>query len=60
MTPVSTGHRFCGHTTLQYGLSVTEWNDLKLDPGVTPPDHAPPLFVHANLLKHSGESTLAG
>ncbi|KAL8281328.1 hypothetical protein RQP46_006362 [Phenoliferia psychrophenolica] len=52
-------HVNCGHTMLQFGLSPTEWElpDVRklVDADFTPPrDHAPPLFVHANLLKHSG------
>ncbi|KAM0747917.1 hypothetical protein T439DRAFT_328584 [Meredithblackwellia eburnea MCA 4105] len=52
------GHTFCGHTMLQYGLSPEEWSlpevQRLVDPEYEIPDHAPPLFVHANLLKHSG------
>lgn len=47
---------------LQYGLSSEEW-DLKEVKEVTDEGyegrkkgHAPPMFVHANLLKHSGYS----
>lgn len=54
--PSFEGHSFCGHTSVQYGLSATEWDGLKLDDGFTLPEHAPPLFVHTNLLKHSGDS----
>ena len=43
---------------LQYGLSGSEWKlpDVQklVRSGYSPPaDHAPPLFVHANLLKYS-------
>ncbi|GAA5986178.1 hypothetical protein JCM5350_006530 [Sporobolomyces pararoseus] len=64
------GHTFCGHTMLQYSLSTKDWNQsafLKfvkndttsskngrsMDVASTE-NHAPPLFVHANLLKYSG------
>lgn len=58
------GHTFCGHSMLQYGLSSSEWDPIlaanpKFDPESSefePPNHPPPLFVHANLLKHSGYS----
>ncbi|KAL7419528.1 hypothetical protein Q5752_005439 [Cryptotrichosporon argae] len=43
------GGRFCGHTMLQY--------DLVTPPGYTSP---PPLFVHANLLKHLGGGLAKG
>lgn len=49
---------------LQYGLSPLEWDSLPLgvlDAGYVPPStHAPPLFVHANLLKHSGYNNQRG
>ncbi|GAA5887218.1 hypothetical protein JCM5296_004566 [Sporobolomyces johnsonii] len=56
------GHTFCGHTMLQYGLSPDEWEleGVKMLLGEQEEgdekwrEHAPPLFVHANLLKHSG------
>jgi alpha 1,2-mannosyltransferase len=51
------GHTFCGHTMLQYGLSADEWTGLELDDHYLTPSHAPPLFLHANLLKHSGKRT---
>jgi alpha 1,2-mannosyltransferase len=56
------GHTFCGHTMLQYGLSPAEWEPLlpQLDVGFTLPPHAPPLFAHANLLKHSGYNNRRG
>lgn len=49
------GHTFCGLAMLQYSLSPTDWTHF---PVATPTakelsSHAPPLFVHANLLKHS-------
>ncbi|GAA6001573.1 hypothetical protein JCM10207_006731 [Rhodosporidiobolus poonsookiae] len=61
----SSGHTFCGHTMLQYGLSAGEWDPLRaagaVDPSYIPPgDHAPPLFAHANVLKHSGYSNRRG
>lgn len=55
--PPFEGHKFCGHTMVQFGLAPAEWIAVKdsLDPAFVPPvDHAPPLFLHANLLKHSG------
>lgn len=57
------GHAFCGHTMLQYGLSGEEWTHdevaARLDAGYKPPHHhAPPLFVHANLLKHQARREL--
>lgn len=55
--PSHEGHTFCGTTMLQFGLSSTEWRDLgSLDDGYLFPEHAPPLFAHLNLLKHSGYS----
>ncbi|GAA5846323.1 hypothetical protein JCM3766R1_002210 [Sporobolomyces carnicolor] len=63
------GHVFCGHTMLQFGLSSSDWqldgyqklhsSNVSKTEGVVAraPDksgHAPPLFVHANLLKYSG------
>lgn len=47
---------------LQYGLSGAEWTAVedKLDSDYSPPAHAPPLFVHANLLKHSGYNNRRG
>lgn len=46
----------CGKVMFQYGLSPDEWKDVAYEDGYAPPtDHAPPLFVHANLLKE-GES----
>ncbi|BGP40398.1 hypothetical protein JCM10449v2_004360 [Rhodotorula kratochvilovae] len=56
------GHTSCGHTMLQYGLdSEREWALLRssgrlpaLAPGGKADKHAPPLFVHANVLKHTG------
>lgn len=56
------GHTFCGHTMLQYGLDPDrEWRhfrergQLAKDQHLSPEElrHAPPLFVHANALKHS-------
>lgn len=63
------GHLFCGHTMVQYGLDAErEWAHLR-STGRLPPraphdddddndeaskQHAPPLFVHANALKHTG------
>jgi len=49
------GHRFCGLAMFQYGLSPADWKHF---PKATPSSdfksiHAPPLFAHANLLKHS-------
>ena len=49
------GHTFCGLAMLQYSLSPSDWKHF---PSATPRadfirSHAPPLFVHANLLKHS-------
>ena len=42
---------------IQFGLSPAEWADTEIDADYEPPRaHAPPLFVHANLLKHSGYS----
>jgi alpha 1,2-mannosyltransferase len=40
---------------LQYGLDQSEWDLVSPPPyGSSPrPRHAPPLFVHANLLKHA-------
>ncbi len=44
----------CGHTMPQYGLSPTEWNSLHIDADYEVPlDHAPPLLMHANMLKES-------
>ncbi|GAA5961179.1 hypothetical protein JCM3765_001254 [Sporobolomyces pararoseus] len=63
------GHTFCGHTMLQYSLSIEDWkqnafrklvkNNTTIEDGqsllvVKEENHAPPLFVHANLLKYSG------
>lgn len=50
------GHTFCGLAMLQYSLSPSDW---KYYPSAHPDaqlasTHAPPLFVHANLLKHAG------
>ncbi|GAA5960838.1 hypothetical protein JCM8115_000169 [Rhodotorula mucilaginosa] len=56
------GHAFCGHTMLQYGLDPDrEWQHLRergqlaQEQHLGPEElrHAPPLFVHANALKHS-------
>ncbi|GAA5854288.1 hypothetical protein JCM8547_001765 [Rhodosporidiobolus lusitaniae] len=44
------GHRFCGHTMLQFAL----------DPSPELDGHAPPLFAHANVLKHSGYNNRRG
>ncbi|KAK7736681.1 hypothetical protein SLS53_006888 [Cytospora paraplurivora] len=41
---------FCGAAMLQYGLSPPRPGSA--DP--SDPSHPPPLFVHANLLKHQG------
>ncbi|GAA5878956.1 hypothetical protein JCM3774_000672 [Rhodotorula dairenensis] len=57
------GHAFCGHTMLQYGLDPErEWlylrerDQVAQNAQLSPEElrHAPPLFVHANALKHSG------
>lgn len=61
VVPAHEGHTFCGIAMLQHGLAADEWQlpDVqdKLRPGFSPPKQAPPLFMHANLLKHSsGES----
>lgn len=46
---------------IQFGLSVDEWADANIDADYEPPlAHAPPLFVHANLLKHSGYNNQRG
>lgn len=55
------GHTFCGLAMLQYSLSPDDW---QLFPNAKPTltmkqSHAPPLFVHANLLKHAGGYTRA-
>ncbi len=51
------GHTFCGVAMLQHGLAADEWQlpdvQAKLRPGFEPPKQPPPLFMHANLLKHS-------
>ena len=49
------GHTFCGLVMLQHSLSPADWQHF---PSAKPSagllaTHAPPLFVHANLLKHS-------
>lgn len=49
------GHTFCGLVMLQHSLSPMDWQHY---PSAKPSaalaaSHAPPLFVHANLLKHS-------
>ncbi|GAA5828697.1 hypothetical protein JCM11251_005841 [Rhodosporidiobolus azoricus] len=63
------GHTFCGHTMVQYGLdSETEWERLRERGEVDERSvregrdggHAPPLFAHANLLKHSGYNNRPG
>ncbi|GAA6028301.1 hypothetical protein JCM8097_006964 [Rhodosporidiobolus ruineniae] len=57
------GHTFCGHTMLQYGLSADEWEDRigETERGFEAPrEHAPPLFAHANVLKHSGYNNRRG
>lgn len=44
---------------LQFGLSADEWKAVgQLEEGYKAPSHAPPLFIHMNLLKHSGYSEL--
>lgn len=57
VVPVHEGHTFCGIAMLQHGLTADEWQlpDVqdKLRPGFEPPKQPPPLFMHANLLKHS-------
>ncbi|GAA5975820.1 hypothetical protein JCM11641_005883 [Rhodosporidiobolus odoratus] len=65
ISPPYKGHTFCGHSMLQHGLSPEEWNALgsegKLDEGYEPDrERAPPLFVHANVLKHSGYTNHRG
>lgn len=49
------GHTFCGLAMLQYSLSPSDWDQFpSANPSTTERStHAPPLFVHANLLKHS-------
>lgn len=57
MMPSHQSHTFCGHTMLQFGLSADEWKAVeKLEEGYRTPSHAPPSFIHMNLLKHSGYS----
>lgn len=47
-------HHFCGHTMVQHGLSAAEWDGLEVDADYeVPTDHAPPLFMHANMLKET-------
>ncbi|KAI5480761.1 hypothetical protein MNV49_007167 [Pseudohyphozyma bogoriensis] len=61
--PTFHGHQFCGHTMVQFGFSVQEWNSIRdlFDADYTPRNnHAPPLFLHANLLKHSGSHNAPG
>lgn len=53
------GHRFCGHSMLQHGLSADEWalvGDRLEDGFEMSQEQPPPLFLHANLLKHAGRS----
>lgn len=49
------GHTFCGLAMFHYGLSPADWEHFpQAHPSETDREtHAPPLFVHANLLKHS-------
>ena len=49
------GHTFCGLAMFQYSLSPADWiHFLSASPDADfKASHAPPLFVHANLLKHS-------
>lgn len=52
------GHTFCGLAMVQHSLSRDDWKQF---PSASPSaslraNHAPPLFVHANLLKHSSGS----
>ena len=49
------GHTFCGLAMLQFSLSPDDWAQYpSAQPdAVLAATHAPPLFVHANLLKHS-------
>ncbi|GAA5910540.1 hypothetical protein JCM6882_008550 [Rhodosporidiobolus microsporus] len=59
------GHTFCGHTMVQYGLDAgAEWARLRergeVDEGFATGEHAPPLFAHANVLKHSGYNNRRG
>ncbi|KAM0753103.1 hypothetical protein T439DRAFT_346775 [Meredithblackwellia eburnea MCA 4105] len=61
LVPPYNYHHFCGHTMLQYGLSSAEWSYLDVDADYeVPKAHAPPLFMHANLLKHSGYNNQRG
>ncbi|ORY89342.1 mannosyltransferase putative-domain-containing protein [Leucosporidium creatinivorum] len=61
MMPAHQSHTFCGHTMLQFGLSADEWKSVeKLEEGYKTPSHAPPLFIHMNLLKHSGYTNRRG
>ena len=48
-------HTFCGLAMFHYGLSPDDWRYFpEAEPDIeTRLSHAPPLFVHANLLKHS-------
>ncbi|GAA5833828.1 hypothetical protein JCM9279_001636 [Rhodotorula babjevae] len=53
------GHTFCGHSMVQYGLDARrEWALRRGGEGPEreeeEDEHAPPLFVHANVLKHTG------
>ncbi|GAA5893574.1 hypothetical protein JCM8208_000832 [Rhodotorula glutinis] len=64
LAPHTEGHTFCGHSMVQYGLDATrEWALLRRRGEVRgeggreeeeEAQHAPPLFVHANVLKHTG------
>ncbi|GAA5996814.1 uncharacterized protein JCM10292_003218 [Rhodotorula paludigena] len=67
------GHTFCGHTMLQHGLDGSrEWDLLRKQGKVADdfvPDRLdeardfvppPPLFVHANVLKHTGYTLKRG
>ena len=69
------GHTFCGHSMVQYGLDAArEWALLRRAGLVHEQgegedgqgkegegrEHAPPLFVHANVLKHTGSTHRPG
>lgn len=46
----------------QYGLSPSEWSTVhpNASPSPAQASHAPPLFIHSNLLKHSGRAFSPG
>lgn len=52
------GNEYCGHTMFQYSLSSEDWRFYpsfsKIKLSETQREHAPPLFAHVNLLKHTG------